>query len=370
MSSSEQYSSRDFDKTLNHVWDKHGLVAGFSYVCGISDCTKKHRNIQSYRRHVRDRHTWFYDLYIRRYDKNNLDQNEFLMVHDNQEDEANVLQNNSVDNEGDVNLNDIDIDNAENEPIGEEYLNYKDFDHDVTVASFLLGLREKFNSTTEAIRFVSEKVHEIVCLELKIRMSMIKESLRRNHENFLLDYETSLIIDCVSPFAYAFDKFKGQKSLDEFVQKQKFYVAPKQINIGFDEVSQKEDSIQYVPLLSTLDAILQHEDVLSEVLADTNCNNNNLGNKLKSFKHGTAYKENKLFSSDKNTLQICLYHDDFNIANPLGNKTQKYKISAFYFVIGNLSAKFKSCLKDIHLTILSPAYLVGKYGIKNFWHHC
>ena len=98
---------------------------------------------------------------------------------------------------------------------------------------------------------------------------MIKESLRRNHENFLLDYETSLIIDCVSPFAYAFDKFKGQKSLDEFVQKQKFYVAPKQINIGFDEVSQKEDSILYVPLLSTLYVILQHEDVLSEVLADT-----------------------------------------------------------------------------------------------------
>ena len=155
---------------------------------------------------------------------------------------------------------------------------------------------------------------------------MIKESLRRNHENFLLDYETSLIIDCVSPFAYAFDKFKGQKSLDEFVQKQKFYVAPKQINIGSDEACQKEDSIQYVPLLSTLDVILQHEDVLSEVLADTNCNNNNPGNKLKSFKDGTAYKENKLFSSDKNTLQICLYHDDFNIVNPLGNKTQNISI--------------------------------------------
>ena len=62
---------------------------------------------------------------------------------------------------------------------------------------------------------------------------------------------------------------------------------------------------------------------------------------------GTAYKENKLFSSDKNTLQICPHHDDFNIVNPLGNKRQKYKISAFYFVIGNLSAKFKSRLKDI-----------------------
>ena len=58
---------------------------------------------------------------------------------------------------------------------------------------------------------------------------------------------------------------------------------------------------------------------------------------------------------DKNALQIFHYHDDFNIANPLGKKIQKYKVSAFYFVIGNLSGKYKSLFKDIHLAILSPA---------------
>ena len=37
-------------------------------------------------------------------------------------------------------------------------------------------------------------------------------------------------------------------------------------------------------------------------------------------------------------LEIILYHDDFNVVNPLRNKTGKYKVSAFYFVLGNLPA--------------------------------
>ena len=63
-------------------------------------------------------------------------------------------------------------------------------------------------------------------------------------------------------------------------------------------------------------------------------------------------------------MQIFLYHDDFNIVNSLGNKTQKCKVSAFYFVIGNFSGQYKSRFQDIQLAILSPASLVSKYGYK------
>ena len=86
------------------------------------------------------------------------------------------------------------------------------------VANFLLGLRENVNTTTEAISFVSEKNHELICLEQKIRISMIADwSLKRNHEGFQIDYETEMIMDCVSPFASAFDKFKGKNSVHGFI---------------------------------------------------------------------------------------------------------------------------------------------------------
>ena len=38
-----------------------------------------------------------------------------------------------------------------------EILSFRDFDNEVTAASFLLGLREKFNTATEAISTLVKK---------------------------------------------------------------------------------------------------------------------------------------------------------------------------------------------------------------------
>ena len=40
----------------------------------------------------------------------------------------------------------------------------------------------------------------------------------------------------------------------------------------------------------------------------------------------------------------------------------KYKVSAFYFVVGNISNKCWSCLEDIHLALLLPSPLVMECG--------
>ena len=63
-------------------------------------------------------------------------------------------------------------------------------------------------------------------------------------------------------------------------------------------------------------------------------------------------------------MELILYHDDFNVVSPLGNKTVKYKTSAFYFVIGKLPSKFRSKLCDINLVLLVSAQIVSRYGYK------
>ena len=60
-----------------------------------------------------------------------------------------------------------------------------------------------------------------------------------------------------------------------------------------------------------------------------------------------------------------MYHDDFGVSNPLGNKIKKYKTSAFYFVLGNIPTKYRSHLKDIQLALLFPSELTGKYGYES-----
>ena len=77
--------------------------------------------------------------------------------------------------------------------------------------------------------------------------------------------------------------------------------------------------------------LLEHEDVLGSVFDERNDNEGN--GRLITFKDGTAYRRNELFSLDKSSLKLVLYHD-FGTVNPLGNKVSMYKVSAFYFVIG------------------------------------
>ena len=103
-------------------------------------------------------------------------------------------------NQNEVMGNEEQIEGDGNSEIEEEILNYKNFNNDLVVANFLLGLRENFNTTTVAISFASEKIHEIICLEQKIQISTIRESLKRNHEGFQIDYKKEMIMDCVSPF--------------------------------------------------------------------------------------------------------------------------------------------------------------------------
>ena len=45
-----------------------------------------------------------------------------------------------------------------------------------------------------------------------------------------------------------------------------------------------------------------------------------------------------------------------------GNKVVKFKVSAFYFVLGNIPANYWSRLNDINLLLMSSPALAQKYG--------
>ena len=105
----------------------------------------------------------------------------------------------------------------------EDHSTYNIFNFDDLVSGFLLELREKYNTTTEATCFVSEQVSKILVLDGKVRNSMLKSSLNRNG-NFSLGYEPDMIMSYKNPFAQAFDKFAGKEKLDQYIMTQNFSV--------------------------------------------------------------------------------------------------------------------------------------------------
>ena len=59
------YESVSFNKILSHTWDKHSLAQNFSFKCEISSCTNRYTNLQSFRRHVKSKHCWFFEQYVK-----------------------------------------------------------------------------------------------------------------------------------------------------------------------------------------------------------------------------------------------------------------------------------------------------------------
>ncbi|XP_066933831.1 uncharacterized protein [Clytia hemisphaerica] len=166
-----------------------------------------------------------------------------------------------------------------------------------------------------------------------------------------------MILQCESEYAIAFNKFKGAKALSQFTENKPQYVEPIEITLGNNSKG-GIDTYQYVPILSTLSVLLKHEDLFAEVIADSQSESDGI---LRDFKDGSVFREHPLFSNEPLSLQIILYHDDFNTVNPLGNKTVKHKTSAIYFVLGNLPSLFRSRLSDINLLVLFDAHLLDDY---------
>ena len=69
-----------------------------------------------------------------------------------------------------------------------------------------------------------------------------------------------------SPFQVACKKSSSEKVLSQFIKQKDNLVEPVEILLGADPESNKQDTIQYVLILSTLNVLLSHEDLLSFVL--------------------------------------------------------------------------------------------------------
>ena len=63
------YESPKFSRILNYVWNIHSLESAFRYTCGISNCPWSYTNLQSFKIHVRDQHVWFFEVYLKVFDK-------------------------------------------------------------------------------------------------------------------------------------------------------------------------------------------------------------------------------------------------------------------------------------------------------------
>ena len=78
------------------------------------------------------------------------------------------------------------------------------------------------------------------------------QNVLQKDDNFELNYELIMTLNVYSPVSRACQKFKCDKALSKYVKKKKYFVEPKEIQVGFDVDTGKAETIQYIPILETL----------------------------------------------------------------------------------------------------------------------
>ncbi|XP_031334990.1 uncharacterized protein LOC116164880 [Photinus pyralis] len=124
------------------------------------------------------------------------------------------------------------------------------------------------------------------------------------------------------------------------------------------------DTFTYIPILNTLSALLQNENIQQYFTRD-------YGSLVKSdhfetFFDSDSYKKNPLFKENPNAILIQLYFDEFECTAPLGSKTGIHKIGAFYFNIRNIPTMYLGQLDNIHVAALFYSSDLKKYSINKF----
>ena len=69
------------------------------------------------------------------------------------------------------------------------------------------------------------------------------------------------------------------------------------------------------------------------------------------FHDGEAFKTNSFFQENKNTIQVILYQDAFEIVNPIGPAANKHKILAVYMKLTNLPDYKRTHIDNIYLVV-------------------
>lgn len=108
----------------------------------------------------------------------------------------------------------------------------------------------------------------------------------------------------------------------------------------------------YVPILKMLQTLLSHGEILQKALSSET----NPSQCYKSYRNGSRH----FLIEEAFRVALCLYIDDFEVANPLGFYRNKHKVCAIYWVLSNLQSKYRSSLHSTQLALLCKVSNVKK----------
>ena len=318
-----EYRSTNFLKLLNHYRYIHNGPRSL-ITCNLQGCQRVFRNVRSFQVHVKKKHPAFWERYGRVAHVVELEDEELSEVSGGDEEVAGDILPNE--------LADVPIDT------------------DQAASSFILGLREQFKVCDQICSHVADEVEGLI--------EQAREQLNERAKAVLPQVGNDELEEIFSPseMEQSFNFFRKTSQLNTYVKNNFDFVEPVEYVMG--RRNNKVQCVQYVSVLKTLQALLKKDDIFAEVIQGHQSQGF-----IQDYCDGSFCKDNQLFSQIHPAIQVQLYHDDFTVANPIGNRVKQLKFSAFYFCLGNIPPEFRSKLSCIQLAMLCPSTVLADCGM-------
>ncbi|KAE8745823.1 hypothetical protein FOCC_FOCC007470 [Frankliniella occidentalis] len=150
------------------------------------------------------------------------------------------------------------------------------------------------------------------------------------------------------------------KALRQTYYKNHFkYQEPVQINLRRDQKN-TEDTIQYVDIKESLRLMLEDPSVQKVVDRSFNIPPSD-GSVYANYTDGSVYRES---GTPQKRIDILLYMDAYNCANPLGSAKNKHKTNGMYMTLGNLDPYMRAFLKAMRLVMVLNEKALKKTDVR------
>lgn len=319
-------SFSSYKSLIAHI--KTHLRSHIAIICPFDSCLRSFTKVPSFSSH------------LSRYHKSKITSNEVITVNDCSEHSLQDSTANLFDT-GDENSNDnVFVDQSLVQT--NTALAVKD------LSLFYMKLQTQYNIPSNALQSIFEELNKFSLVNLTSTLNFISTKLV-NEFGLSPTVSQTLMTEAWqnNDFLKTQELLKTDYRRKIYFKKEFGYIEPVSIRLGYNGVN-KLVFFHYIPILKSLTAFLKNDSVLSQLnesLAITS-------GVLIDHKNAYCFLNHPFWKSQKLALQIILYTDSFEIANPLGSAKNQHKILSVYYSLGNLYPYNQSKVNALQLVLL------------------
>jgi len=327
-------------RLCQHMTFVHGSGISCLLKCKVGNCERTYTTSESYRKHVERAHWCVLE----------------------REKSAGTRCNSIGNGESEVlNIADRSTE-GEQCPVSDQDGDLNTFSHSLTrsLSLFVLKTREKYMLPKSAFTSLMNDVIDLAGMERSHISDLLRKELHAENTEGRSCVITNVIENTESLLKQSWMQINTDCKLNAFCRAELNLVEPREIVLGENADTKRNDTYQYVPILETLRVYLQHEDVQISIEHQRV----KQPKVLYEYTDGDAFMSHPIFSKIPDALRLHFYTDDVEICNPLGGAKKKHALMGVYFTVGNIEQKYLSSLCNIHVAILCKSSLVKKYGLQ------